>query len=124
MIRWEEIGEVRILRAGKGEWYNHSHNQKWDMGEDAKDLPSPNWHIELQKACEELENSFRRLIVDLKEMYWLVGHDWGFLLRMSEQLSSKGIDLVIVANDQIIQAAIVLQLGDKIKTEDSVEGAL
>ena len=124
MIRWGKIGEARVLRAGKGEWYNQPHNKRWDMGEDAQDLPPPIWHTELLKACEKFEKGTSQIVIDVSEMDWLVGHDWGFLLRISEKLSSEEIGLVIVAESRVVEASKLLGLGDKIRIVDSLAGAL
>jgi len=81
---WEKIGKAWVLHAGAGEWYNQPHNKKWDMGEDAQELPSPELHIELQKGSESSKYSSSKIVVDLTVMFWLVSHDWGFLPRLSK----------------------------------------
>jgi hypothetical protein len=123
MAEWKYMDGARVFNAGKGEWYNQPHDKRWDMGEDVQPLPSPNWHVELEQACAALERPAPLIVVDLTQMSWLVGHDWGFLVRISKSLRSKDTALVVVASERVSKAAEVIQLNKLMKFARSLEEA-
>lgn len=121
MSEWQYMDGACVFNAGKGEWYNQPHDKRWDMGEDVQPLPSPNWHVALEKACAALERPAPVVIADLTQMSWLVGHDLGFLVRLSKSLRSKDTVLVVVASERVLKAAEVIQLNKLIKFVRSLE---
>ena len=94
------------------------------MGEDAQDLPSPDWHVDLQQGCESPKYSSSRIVVDLSEMFGLVGHDWGFLLRLSELKSLEGVELVLISGEQVMKEAKILLLNNRFRIVKSIEESL
>lgn len=124
MPSWESIGGVQVFRAGKGEWYNQAHAKRWDMGEDVQPLSSPPWQVELEQACQAVDDHHGKIVVDLSEMNWLVGHDWGFLIRLGKALASEGIKLIVLARGRVSEAADLVGVHDDMKIVKSLEEAL
>jgi len=110
MIRWGKMGEYPVLHAGSGEWYNQPHGQRWDMGEDVAELPHPAWHIELEAGIREHSCQGQLIYLDLREMDWLVGQDWGFLAKAGGDLAKAGGELVLVAGKRIEEAGKLLRV--------------
>ena len=123
MPSWERNREALVFRAGEGEWYNQPHDKKWDMGEDALPLPSPPCHVELEQACKEIEDRNQLVVVDLSEMDWLVGQDWGFLIRLGKALLPKGIKPAIIVRERVARAAGLIGVNDYIDVVRSMEEA-
>jgi len=124
VVSWERNGDSLILRAGMGEWYNQPHDKRWDFGEDVQELPLTEWQIELKRVCEDETDDLSHIVVDLLEMFWLVGQDWGFLLRTADSAASRGIQITLVVTDRHLHAAKCLGLEDRLRMVDSVDAAL
>ena len=124
MTRWEQIGDAQVLRAGKGEWYNQRHDKQWDMGEDIQELLPPRWHLELEQAFKSPEVLAHLIVADLSEMEWLVGQDWGFLVRLSDRAASAGVELVVVAQERVARAAETIGLGKRARIVENLSDAL
>lgn len=123
MLSWERIHGVRVFYAGKGEWYNQPHDKRWDMGEDVQPLQPPSWHIELEQACQALEDRQRHIVIDLSEMDWLVGNDWGFLIRLSRELAPEGIKPIVIVRGRVSGAADLIGVHEYMKIVKSLEEA-
>ena len=124
MTRWEHISDAHVLRAGQGEWYNQRHDKQWDMGEDAQELQPPRWHLEMEQAFESPKILARVIVADLSEMEWLVGQDWGFLIRLGERAMSVGVELVVVAQERVARAAETIGLGEHVQIVENLGDAL
>jgi hypothetical protein len=123
MTRWEQDKNARVFHAGAGEWYNQPHDKRWGMAEDAQPLPSPSWHIELEKGCMSLESPAPPIVVDVSEMAWLVGNDWGFLVQLGESLAMKDARLVVVASERVQRAGELVGARKFMKLASSLEEA-
>jgi hypothetical protein len=53
-------------------------------------------------------------------MFWLVGQDWGFLVRLAENLAKGGSELVVVAVGKVAAAAKLLDLDRRFVVVDSL----
>jgi hypothetical protein len=93
------------------------------MGEDVADIPPAGWQSMLDDEIEKLESAPSHLIVDLSEMFWLVGQDWGYLLRLAERLESIDSRLTIIASNRVAESAKVTQLDVRIRICDSMDAA-
>ena len=93
------------------------------MGEDVADIPPANWHLEIKTALETWGDTPQSLIVDVTELSWLVGQDWGFLVRLADTLEQANSQLVLVANDRVRDAASFLKITDRIPMFESVGDA-
>jgi len=94
------------------------------MAEDAQELPSPAWHLELDRELASADQSVGIVAVDLTEMDWLVGQDWGFLVRMSERAKAAGRELVVVASERVIKASKVIALDGRFRVLGRLDDAL
>jgi hypothetical protein len=108
----EPSGDPLVFHAGRGEWYNQPHNERWDMGEDVADIPPANWHVELKNVLAAQSLSRTLVVVDVSEMDWLVGQDGGFLYRLSKRLSEQGIRLAVVGTERVVDAMRLLGLDE------------
>ena len=124
MPNWERINDSQVYRAGRGEWYNQPHLKRWDMGEDAQDLPTPPWQRELKLGCETTVEESPKFVADLSGMTWLVSHDWGFLLGLSEELATRKAGFVVVVQPSVLEAAKMLAITGKVSVVDQIERAL
>ena len=120
----ERFGDAVVFRAGHGEWYNQPHSRRWDMGEDVQDLAPAPWHVALEEAITASTPRPRAVIVDVLEMTWLVGQDWGFLAELAARLREENIRLVVVANPRVARSVTALGLEVLIETRASVAEAL
>ena len=120
----ERVGDVLVFRAGQGEWYNQSHDKRWDMGEDVQELPPAPWHLALEAAIADASSGICRLVIDATEMTWLVGQDWGFLLRLFDRMRDAELGLVLVTQERVSRAHDLLGLGERIQTSPSIEDAV
>ena len=50
------------------------------------------------------------IVVDVMGMDWLVGQDWGFLLKLAERLSPHGVRLSMRANRRVVRGGRALGL--------------
>ena len=120
-MRIERVGDHLVFRAGRGEWYNQPHESRWDMGEDAADIPAAGWHVDLDEALTLQDPCPPVVAVEVTEMDWLVGQDLGFLLRLSERLSRRGVRLVVVGTERVVRAAQGFGLDKYLQLSTSLE---
>lgn len=120
-MNFERTGHVLVCRAGTGEWYNQPHKRRWDMGEDAAEIPPAQWHVEVQRIIEAQDSRPRHIVVDVSAMDRLVGQDWGFLVRLQEYLSEIGSVLSVVASERMVQMAEIMRLKERLRVRSSME---
>jgi hypothetical protein len=125
-VKPERVGGFAILRAGNGEWYNQADRGRWDMGEDVMDLPSATWHHEVHAAIRSMEWSPSMVVIDATAMTYLVGQDYGFLLKLSDQLNQAGIRVKVVAPPNEVRAYALLprSLHEKFQLVAALDEAL
>ena len=119
----ERRGETLIFRTGPGEWFNRPDRGRWDMGEDAMPQRAA-WHAALHAAVMESAPAAHAVVVDAREVWDLVGADWGALVKLQKLLRARGAGLVLVGNARALRAAAVLGLDPILRTRASVEAAL
>jgi hypothetical protein len=110
-----------VFRAGPGEWYNQPHNQRWDMGEDAADIPPAAWHLALRATLAQEDPLPTLLVVDVREMPWLVGQDWGFVWHLAAELARGGCRLRVVASEHVVKAGNAIGMGDRFELATTLE---
>ncbi len=54
-------------------------------------------------------------------MDWLVGQDWGFLVRLSKQLAARQARLAVVGSRKIVRGGTMLTLGEFFGLGESLE---
>jgi hypothetical protein len=113
-----------VFSTGQGEWYNQPHDKIWDMGEDAADIPPPLWHLKLLRVANKSGLDVRHIVVDTTEMQWIVGQDWGFLVKLSEALASRGIPLSVVARANNVNSGKVVGIDRWFELVGSLDEAL
>ena len=121
---FEKVGETLVFRAGRGEWYNQPHDKRWDMGEEAADIPAANWHVELENSLESNTDTARRLLIDSTDMVFLADQDLGFLLRISKKLSASGMSVALVARKNMVEAIRIAKLDKYFSPYVSMNDAL
>ena len=94
------------------------------MGEDAQKRPLTDWQLELKRVCEKETDDLSHIVVDLLEIGYLVGHDWGFLFRTTEMAASRGIRITLVVSDRHLVGAKCVGLEDRLEMVDSIDAAL
>ena len=112
-----------IFKAGSGEWYNQLDDPRWFKFGESREIEPAGWHMKLQKKLDRQGDNLNRVIVDLSKMCLLMGEDWELLIRLNEQLSNKGIEFVVVANEQISSLAELFRSDKRIPVVNSIEEA-
>lgn len=114
-------GDRLLFRAGSGEWYNQPHDRRWDMGEDAAEIPPAGWHVALRRTLEAAQVFPQEFVVDVRQMIWLVGQDWGFLLRLTEELEPRSCRLVVLATPHVAKASGHLGIEERMTVVASLD---
>ena len=120
-ISTERVGDAILFHAGAGEWFNQPHNKRWDMGDDVADLPPSAWHLGLDRAIEADARTSSHVVVDVRDMFWLVGQDWGYLVRLSRRLKFCSVRLSLLATRRIFQGGQLLGMHKQFCLADSLK---
>ncbi len=113
-----------MLHAGTGEWYEQRHDEPWDMAEDVAPLAPAGWQVALRRALAGADPAPRRVVLDVRELFRLVGQDLGFLVRLAQELEGAGSGIRVVASAGIQRAIRTLQLESRLFPCSTLEEAL
>ena len=120
----ERVGDALVFHAGPGEWFDQPHNETWDLEGEPQELPPSQRQIALDQTIESQAAGVSRVVVDVTEMGWLAGQDWGYLVRLTESLAIENVRLCLCAPDKLVKAGRLINLHEKMDVLGSLEKAL